>query len=374
MTDKINIGMVGYKFMGRAHSHAYHDVSMFFDPPLIPVRKAICGRNEEAAKEAAQKLGWESYETDWRKLVERPDIDLVDISGPGDVHKPVAIAAAQAGKHVFCEKPLANNLTEAREMLSAVEKAGVKHMIAFNYRRVPAIALAKRLIEEGKLGQIHHFRAVYLQDWLVDPEAPLAWRLRKELAGSGALGDLGAHIIDLARYLVGELQEVIGMQETFVKERPLLAESREKGEVTVDDAVLFLARFQNGALGSFEATRFASGRKNHQRIEANGARGSLAFNLERLNELEFHSLDDPAYAQGFKTILVTEAVHPYLEAWWPAGHIIGWEHTFIHEVYDLLKAIAEDRMPEPSFYDGVKCQEVLEAVGKSCQSGRWVKI
>jgi len=384
MPKYINVGLVGYQFMGKAHSHAYKDMAFFFpDAEAYPVMKAICGRNEEAVRKAAERFGWESYETDWRRLVERDDIDLVDISSPGNTHHDIAIAAAEAGKHVFCEKPLANNLKEAREMLEAVRKAGVKHMVAFNYRRVPAVALAKRLIDEGKIGKIYHWRAVYLQDWIIDPDFPLVWRLQKDKAGSGPHGDLNAHIIDLARYLVGEITEVVGTCETFIKERPLVEEveaglgaraGAKKGEVTVEDAMLFLARFENGALGSFEATRFAGGRKNYNRFEINGSKGSIVFNLERLNELEFYSREDEAHVQGFRTILVTDGQnHPYISAWWPAGHIIGWEHTFVHEVYDLMNAIARDEMPQPDFADGVRTQEVLEAVMKSVEERSWVR-
>jgi len=383
MPKTVNVGMVGYKFMGKAHSNAYRQVTRFFPCSAIPVMKAICGRDEKGVREAAQTYGWESYETSWEKLVQREDIDLVDICVSNNMHHPIAVAAAKAGKHVFCEKPLANNLAEAKEMLAAVQKAKVKHMVCFNYRRVPAIALAKRLIEEGRLGPIYHFRAVYLQDWIVNPDFPLVWRLRKELAGSGAHGDLNAHLIDLAHYLVGEISEVVGMSETFIKERPLSAETtadlravagKEKGKVTVDDTVLFLARFKNGALGSFEATRFAIGRKNYERIEINGSKGSLVFNFERMNELEFYSLEDPEHIQGFRTILATENLHPYAGAWWPPGHLIGYEHTFIHTVYDLLECLAKDKLPSPSFVDGVRCQEVLEAVMKSVEKKSWLPV
>jgi len=267
-------------------------------------------------------------------------------------------------------------------MLKAVEKAKVKHMIGFNYRRVPAIGLAKRLIEEGKIGEIYHFRSTYLQDWIVEPEFPLNWRFQKEIAGSGALGDLLAHHIDLARYLIGELGEVIGMDKTFIKERPISLEAdgltgkagKEKGKVTVDDATLFLAKFKNGALGSFEATRVAPGRKNYNHFEINGSEGSIVFNFERMNELEFYSRKDLSYVQGFRTILVTEPEHPYISAWWPPGHTIGYEHTFIHQIYDLMNDLAEDKMPTPNFLDGVKCQEVLEAVNKSIKEKKWIKI
>lgn len=277
---------------------------------------------------------------------------------------------------------LGNEFKGSKEMLKAVEETRVKHMIGFNYRRVPAIGLAKRLIEEGRIGKIYHFRSTYLQDWIVDPEFPLNWRFQKEIAGSGALGDLAAHHIDLARYLVGEFEEVIGIDKTFIKERPISLEAdgltgkagKEKGKVTVDDATLFLAKFKSGALGSFEATRVAPGRKNYNRFEINGSEGSLSFNFERMNELEFSSRKDIPYAQGFRTILVTESEHPYISAWWPPGHTIGYEHTFIHQIYDLMNDLGEDKMPTPNFLDGVKCQEVLEAVSNSTKTKGWVKI
>ncbi|HID95744.1 MAG TPA: Gfo/Idh/MocA family oxidoreductase [Candidatus Latescibacteria bacterium] len=383
MAKEVRVGLIGYQFMGKAHSHAYRDVSMFFDLDAVPVMKAICGRRENAVAQAAIRFGWEGYETSWERLIKRDDIDLVDISTPGDTHREIAVAAAEAGKHIFCEKPLANNLAQAREMLQAAEEAKVKHMVAFNYRRVPAVGLAKRLIDEGRIGKVYHWRAVYLQDWIMDPDFPLVWRLQKEKAGSGPHGDLNAHIIDLAHYLVGDISEVVGTAETFIKRRPLVTATdealgakagREMGEVTVDDATLFIARFANGALGTFEATRFAGGRKNHNRFEINGSKGSIVFNLERLDELQYYSREDEPHIQGFKTILVTEGVHPYISAWWPPGHIIGWEHTFIHEVKDLMDAIAGDRMPSPSFADGVKCQAVLEAVSKSVEERSWVKV
>jgi len=377
----INVGLIGYKFMGKAHSHAYLDMPKFFKPKGIPIMKVLCGRDEAGVREVADIFGWQEIETSWEKLIERKDIDLIDITAPTNVHKEIAISAAKAGKHIFCEKPLAMNVKEAREMLKAVEDAGIKHMIGFNYRRVPAVALTKKLIDEGAIGKIYHFRAVYLQDWIVDPNFPLVWRLQKEIAGSGSHGDLGAHLIDTARYLIGEFTEVIGMNETFIKERPL-AESMTglsakssggMGKVTVDDATLFLARFENGALGSFEATRFAPGRKNYNSFEVNGSEGSIVFNLERMNELQFYSRKDPQETMGFRTIIVTEPIHPYLSAWWPPGHIIGYEHTFIHEVYDLCEAIANDTFVTPNFYDGVKCQEVLETVELSIKERRWVK-
>lgn len=383
---RINVGMIGYKFMGKAHSHAYRDVAMFFETETIPVMKVICGRTEQALAEAAKKFGWESYETSWEKIIQRDDIDLIDINTPNNTHRDIAVAAAKAGKAIICEKPLARNLSEAKEMLKEVEKAGVKHMICFNYRKVPALALARELIQNNELGKIYHFRAQYLQDWITDPEFPLVWRLKKELSGTGANGDLNSHVIDLARFLVGEISQVIGMQETFITQRPelridkelttgLTAQSKkEMGEVTVDDATLFLARFTNGALGSFEATRFANGRRNGLRLEINGSKGSLMFEQENMNELWLYSCADPKGTQGFRRIQVNEAEHPYINAWWPPGHIIGYEHTFIHVVYDFLKAIDENKIPSPNFRDGVECQKVLEAVEKSAKEERWVKI
>jgi predicted dehydrogenase len=383
MADTINVGLVGYRFMGTAHSNAWRQVAHFFDPQLTPVMKAICGRTEEAVAAAADKLGWEGYETDWRKLVAREDIDLVDICTPGGPsHREIALGAAANGKHVLCEKPLASSLAMAREMLDAVEEAGVKHMVNFNYRRAPAVALAKRMIEEGLIGEIYHWRAVYLQDWIIDPEFPLVWRLDKSVAGSGPLGDLAAHSIDLAHYLVGDIAQVTGMMQTFIEERPLPAEMggltavarEERGEVTVEDAVAFLARFENGTFGTFEATRFAAGCKNYNHFEVNGSKGSLVFNFERMNELQYYSREDDADYQGFRVIQATEGTHPYMSVWWPPAHIIGYEHTFIHGVYDLLNGIAEDEMPVPNFVDGVKCQAVLEAVEQSAQSGEWVEV
>jgi len=384
MAKKVNVGLVGYKFMGKAHSNAYSDVSMFFDVDAVPVMKVICGRDEKGVKAAAAKFGWEEYETSWEKLVKRPDIDLIDITAPSNAHKEIAIGAAEAGKNIFCEKPLALNLADAREILKTAEKAAIKHMINFNYRTAPAVALAKKMIDQGILGKIYHFRGVYLQDWIIDPNFPIVWRLDKNVAGSGSHGDLNAHIIDIARFLVGDFKSVVGMEETFIKERPLteigttggLAAKATggKGQVTVDDATLFLARFENGAVATFEATRFAAGRKNHNRFEINGSKGSVVFNLERMNELEYYNVDDPEGLQGFRTIQATDGSHPYLHAWWPPAHIIGYEHTFIHQVYNLMQAIAHDKMPSPSFVDGVKCQEVLDAVVRSINEKRWVDI
>jgi predicted dehydrogenase len=368
--------------MGKSHSNAYRQVKHFFpDCAFTPEMTALCGRDEAAVKQAAIDMGWNGYETDWKKLVTRQDIGLVDVSTPGDSHAAIAIAAANEGKHVFCEKPLANTLTEARAMAEAVKKNGVVGMVNFNYRRVPAVQLAKRLIQEGRIGKIYHWRSVYLQDWIMDPNFPLVWRLQKDIAGAGTLGDLGAHSIDLARMLVGEISEVTGMTETFIKQRPKLGGTTtslgavgtaEMGEVTVDDAALFMTRFENGAVGTFEATRFANGRRNYNSFEINGSKGSIVFNLERMNELQVLFNDDAADVQGFRTILVTEGVHPYMSAWWPAGHIIGWEHTFTHGVYDLINGIAKNVSPEPTFDDGVRCQAVLDAIETSASNKQWI--
>jgi len=380
----LKIGMIGYKFMGKAHSHAYRDIPLFFPKTIHPEMKVICGRNYDDVALAAKQFGWEEYTTDWKSLLDREDIDLIDINAPSDVHKEITIAAARAGKHVFCEKPLALTLKDSREMLEVVEAAGVKHMVGFNYRFAPAVMLAKKLLDEGKLGDIYHFRACFLQDWLVDPNFPLAWRLQKEIAGSGSHGDLGAHLIDLAHYLIGDMTEVIGLSETFIKERPIPTNmtglsatgnnTGEKGQVTVDDATLFLAKFANGALGSFEATRFASGHRCTNSFEINGSKGSVIFDFERMNELQVYFTEDREDVQGFRRVLTTDPAHAYAENWWPPGHTIGYEHTFIHEMVELLEAFREDRQPIPNFRDGVKCQQVLEAVDLSIEKRQWINL
>ena len=373
MSREINIGIVGTKFMGRAHSNAFIDVPHFFDVPARPVLRAACGRNVADLEAFARRFGWQTTETSWEELVARDDIDLVDICTSNLTHRPIAVAAARAGKHVLCEKPIAMNSDEARLMLDAAREADVRHMVAFNYRRVPAIILAKQLIEEGKIGQIRHFNAVYYQDWLVDPDFCYVWRHDIEEGGSGAHGDMNAHTVDLARYLVGEIEAVSGAKEVFVKERPL-SDGSGKGTVTADDATYFLARFRDGAMGSFLATRLATGRKNFLRLEIFGSEGGLAFNLERMNELEFYSRRDEATEQGFRTIMVTESGHSFIGSWWPPGHIIGWEHTFIHEVRDLLLAIDKGEAVYPDFYDGLRCQQVLDAAVQSAARGCWVDV
>jgi len=380
---EIGVGLVGYKFMGRAHSNAYRQLPRFFDVDPVPRMAAICGRDEAGVREAAGSLGWESHETDYRRLIERDDVGLVDVVTPGNTHRDIVLAALGAGKHVICEKPLANSLAEAEEMLAAAREAGTINTVCFNYRRAPAVQLAKKLIDEGRLGTIRHWRATYLQDFIMDPQFPLIWRLKKELAGSGALGDIGAHSVDLAQFLLGGISEVVGMTETFVKERPLEEASAgggllasggaETGEVTVDDAAAFLARFENGAMGTFEATRFAAGRRNKNAFEINGSKGSVAFNLERMNELEVFFVDDDADVQGFRTVNVTEPDHPFAGAWWPPGHILGYEHTFVHTMKDLMDGIKAGESPAPTFEDAYRVQAVLDAVERSAEGGGWTR-
>jgi predicted dehydrogenase len=372
--SNINVALIGYAFMGRAHSNAYRQVTPFFSPRLTPRLKVLCGRSRPNVEAAAKQLGWEEVSTDWESVVARKDIHIVDIATPGDLHAPIAIAAAKAGKVVFCEKPLANTVKDAERMLGAVTKAGVLHMLCHNYRRVPAVMLAQHLIAEGRLGEIRHFRGTYLQDWITDPKLPLLWRFDKKQAGSGALGDIAAHVVDLARYLVGEINEVSGDLRTFITERPIPGAKGKTGPVTVDDAAAAVVRFANGAMGTIEATRLAPGRKNHNRFEINGSKGSVAFDLERMNELELYLESDPKGTRGFRTILVTESDHPFIKAWWPPGHIIGYEHTFTHTVFDLLEAIADNRLPQPNFVDGVKNQRVLDAIERSAKTRRWTSI
>jgi predicted dehydrogenase len=372
MSDAIRVGIVGTQFMGRAQSNAYQRVGTFF-PITGPVMRAACDVEPTPLAAFAQRFGWQTTETSWQKLVQRDDIDLVDICTPNALHMPIAVAAAQAGKHVICEKPIALNAGEARQMLDAARANKVRHMVAFNYRRVPAVALAKQMIQEGKIGRVFHFNAVYYQDWLVDPEFPYVWRHDKKTGGSGAHGDMNAHTVDLARFLAGEIESVCGAEEVFIKERRLPG-GKGKGTVTADDALYFLARFRDGALGTFLATRFASGRKNYLRLEIFGSQGSLIFNLERLNELEYYARADQGTEQGFRNIIVTESSHPYINLWWPPGHIIGWEHTFIHEIGDLLTAIARGQEVQPDFHDGWRCQQVLDAASQSAVEQRWVQV
>ncbi|WP_020666604.1 Gfo/Idh/MocA family protein [Amycolatopsis nigrescens] len=379
--QEMRVGMVGHAFMGAVHSHAWRTAPRFFDLPYTVRMTAIGGRDEARTRAAAGKYGWDSVETDWRELIARDDIDLVDICTPGDTHAEIAIAALAAGKHVLCEKPLANTVAEAEEMAEAAAVAaerGVRSMVAFNYRRVPALALARRLVAEGRLGELRHVRTVYLQDWLSDPAAPMTWRLRKEQAGSGALGDLAAHIVDAAQFVTGELVTgVSGQTATFVPRRANGHGVEE--DVTVDDCAVFTARLGSGAVATFEATRYAFGRKNAMRLEVNGSRGSLSFDFESMNELWFHEsggdTGDTGDTEGFRRILVTEGTHPYLDAWWPPGHLLGYEHTFTHEVVDLLRAVHSGVNPEPGFGTGLQVQRVLGAVQRSAEDeSRWSPV
>lgn len=392
----LGIGMVGHAFMGRAHSHAWRSVDAFFDLPLRPDMRVVAGRDPARAETAAARLGWAEATADWRELLDRDDIALVDICTQGSSHAEIAIAALEAGKHVLCEKPLANTPAEAVAMARAAAKAaehGIVAMVGFNYRRVPALSLARVLIAEGRLGTLRHIRARYLQDWIVDPGHPLVWRLQRDQAGSGALGDIGAHIVDLAQFLSGDrITGVSAVTETFIRERPLgvagsgigaqageaggtAAGGTGTGPVTVDDAALFVARTAGGALAGFEATRFATGRKNALSIELNGSLGSVAFDFDRMNDLLFHDHADPAATAGFRRIDVTEAAHPYAAAWWPPGHSLGYEHSFTHQARDLVQAIATGTPPEPSFEDGLRVQRVLAAVETSAaDDSRWTPV
>lgn len=394
-TKPLRVGMAGYAFMGAAHSHAWRTAPRFFDLPLQPQLTAVAGRNADGVMAAAGKLGWESAETDWRRLIERDDIDLIDICTPGDTHAEIAIAALEAGKHVLCEKPLANSVNEAERMTAAAEaaaKRGVFAMCGFSYRRTPALALAKRMVEEGRLGTIRHVRAQYLQDWLADENAPMTWRLDKSKSGSGSLGDIGAHSIDTAQWLTGQkITGVSALLETFVPERPLAGNlvglggqgdagaDAPRGAVTVDDAAVFSARFDGGAasagaVGVFEATRYALGRKNAMRLELNGTKASLAFDFEDMNVLSFYDAAESPDA-GFRRILVTEPEHPYVGKWWPTGHGLGYEHGFTHQVVDLVNALAQQRQPEPSFADALQVQQVLAAVESSAaNSSQWQTV
>jgi predicted dehydrogenase len=369
----IGIGMLGYAFMGKAHSNAYKKLPYMMYPPVaIPELVAICGRDEKAVSEAQRRYGYKKHYTDWKAMLDDKEVQLVDNGGPNDAHAEPSIAAAKAGKHIFCEKPLARSAEEAKTMLDAVKKAKVKHQAAFNYRFVPAIRQAYDLIRAGKLGKIYHFRAVYLQEWIMPHYGtPLIWRLQKKSAGSGALGDLGAHIIDLGRFLVGEIKSVSALTRTFIEERARL-DGKGKGKVDVDDAFVSVVEFENGAIGTLEATRYAGGRKNYNCFEINGEKGSIKFNLENLNELEvFWVGEEPKETQGFHRISVTEGYHPFISNWWPHGHIIGWEHAMVHEVNHLLDCIVNNKDVAPlgaTFEDGYRCAVICDAVLESAST------
>ncbi|MCY3912562.1 MAG: Gfo/Idh/MocA family oxidoreductase [Chloroflexi bacterium] len=371
---EIGVGVVGTGFMCQAHVNAFRTLPyMAYPPPARPRLRGVASRSLAGAQAAADRYGFERAHADWREMLADPSIQLVDNCGPNNIHAEVSIAALEAGKHVLCEKPMGRNAAESRQMRDAARRAAGKHMVAFNYRFVPAVRKARLLLEQGALGEIYHFRARYCQDWLADPEFPRAWRLQQALSGSGVLGDLGSHIVDLARFLVGEPTVVNARLKTFVSERPLPENPTERGPVDVDDAFVALVEFDNGAIGTLEATRFAVGHRNANMFEINGSKGSLRFNLERLNELEVHLCPDPSNPQpGFRSELVTEPGDPFIEWWWPVGHIIGWEHTFVHEIHHLLDAIVNDYDVAPygaTFEDGWRCDVILEAITRSAADG-----
>src|SRR5438270_7739521 len=362
----LSVALIGTKFMGRAHSNAWRQAPRFFDLPADIRMATICGRDRAGTRRAAKILGWEKAATDWKAIMADPLIDIVDICTPNDSHAEMATAAARAGKAILCEKPLARNVAEAQRMVDAVKRARVANMVCHNYRRVPAVALAKQMIDSGKIGhRIYHFRARYAQDWIADENFPLVWRLQSKVAGSGALGDIGAHIIDLARFLVGEIAGISAVSQTFVKKR--LTKNRSYAKVDVDDAVSVVGKFKNGAMLNLEATRFAPGRKNQLSFEINGSRGSLAFDLEKMNRLRFYDARDPEYARGFRDIIVTEPNHPYIKNWWPAGHVIGYEHSFVHTIVDFVDAIVTRRPAHPDFADGLKTQRILDLIRRAAR-------
>jgi predicted dehydrogenase len=376
---EIAVGLLGYAFMGKAHSNAYKKIPyLMYPPPARPRLAAICGRDPDRVQEAARRYGFGRAVTRWEELVADEEIQLFDNSGPNHLHHVATLAAAQAGKHVLCEKPLGRTAAEAHALWQAAERAGVKHMTAFNYRFVPALQQARQLVQSGALGRIYHFRAVYLQEWLMPQhQVPLNWRLDKASSGTGAIGDIGAHIIDLARFLVGEISSVGALVRTFTTERPL-PDGSGTGKVEVDDAFVTTVEFANGAIGTLEGTRFAAGRKNHQALEINGEKGSISFDLERLNELGVYWVDEqPRETRGFHDVIVTEPFHPYMRNWWPQGHIIGWEHTFVHEITHLLDAIVNDHEVGPigaTFADGYRAAAVCEAIGESAATRRQVDV
>jgi len=380
MSRTLRVGLIGYRFMGRAHSNAWRQAPKFFKLKANVEMHTLCGRDASAVQAARAQLGWQHAVTDWREIVESPLIDIVDIATPTFSHAEIAIAAAKNGKHVLCEKPLALNLKECEAVYAAVKKAKVVHMVVHNYRRIPAIVLAKRMLDEGALGRIHHFRARYAQDRLADPEFPLDWRLQKETSGGGVHSDINSHIIDLARYLVGEFTQVCGLVHTFIPERPradLLAQgTRKLGKVTAPDSAVFIGWMEGGVMANLEATRYALGRRNQITIEINGSKGSLYFDFEDMNRLKYYNGEDPKDRQGFRDILVTQRdnVQPYVANWWPPGHGLGYEHTFVHAIADFVDACADGKSVQPTFEDGLKNQRVLTAVEESSAKGKWVKL
>jgi predicted dehydrogenase len=378
MAKTLNIGMIGYGFMGRAHSNAYRKVNQFFELGYSPALKAVCARNEAELEKFAGNWGWASTETDWQRLVDRKDIDAIDICSPNNTHCEIALAAAAKGKMVLCEKPLAMNVAEGQQMTDAVERAGVPNMVWFNYRRVPAITLARQVIDDGRIGKIFHYRATYLQDWTISADVPLGgrtlWRLDKDVAGSGVSGDLSSHNIDTAIWLNGSFASVCSMTETFIKERPVQDQPGKKKKVEIDDVCTFLARFANGSNGTFEATRYARGRKNKNSFEINGEKGSLYFDLEDMHQLQYFSHEDPPYLQGWRTVLVTAFEHPYMKKWWVPGCVIGYEHTFINALADFIAGLDKGEPARPTFRDALETQRVCDAVLDSARSEKWVSL
>jgi predicted dehydrogenase len=377
MAKPLHIGLVGYGFMGRTHSNAFGKVHQFFDVAYRPVLQAVCGRDGARAAAFAAQWGYGSVETDWRKLVERPDIDLVDIASPNNTHAEIAIAAAAAGKMVLCEKPLGFNAAQSERMVAAVERARVPNMVWYNYRRVPAVVLARQLIEEGRLGKIFHYRAKFLQDWTISADLPQGgaglWRLDASVAGSGVTGDLLAHCIDTAMWLNGGIREVTGMTEIFVKERRHSLTGRIQ-KVGIEDASAFLARFHNGSLATFEATRYARGHKALYTFEINGEHASICWDLHDLHRLEYFDHGDEGRLRGWRSIHVTDSEHPYMKNWWVPGLQIGYEHTFIHQAADFLQGLSAGQIPGPSFRDGLATDYVTDAVLRSARSGRWEPV
>ncbi|MBC8352302.1 MAG: Gfo/Idh/MocA family oxidoreductase [Planctomycetes bacterium] len=377
MTKPLNIGMIGYGFMGRTHSNAYNRVSNFFDTEYKPVLKAACARNADNVKAFAETWGYESIETDWRKMIARDDIDAVDICVPNNLHKEMAIACAEAGKMILCEKPLAMNVAEGEEMCEAVEKAGVVNTVWYNYRRVPAVTLAKQLIDEGKLGRIFHYRANFLQDWTIADDLPQGgaalWRLDAAAAGSGVTGDLLAHCIDTAIWLNGNVTNVTAMTETFVKER-MHNLTGQVEPVGIDDACAFLCHFGNGSLGLFESTRYARGHKALYTFEINGEHGSLKWDLHDLHRLDYFEHGDEGRLRGWRSIHVTDGDHPYMDKWWVPGLQIGYEHTFVHQVADFLEGLSTGKPTNPTFRDALETQKVCDAVLSSAESGQWADV
>jgi predicted dehydrogenase len=383
---RVNVAMIGAQFMGKTHSNAWRQVAAMFDLPVTPVMKVLCGKFPEEVQ-VAEKWGWQETSLDWEEVVARDDIDIIDICTPNFLHPPIAIAAAKAGKHIVCEKPLANTLAEAQEMLKAVEKAGVTHMCGFSYRYAPAVQTIKNMMAKKQLGDIFHFRAAYQQDWIVDPDFPMVWRLKKKHTGSGALGDIGAHITDLCHFLVGDVDEVAGTMETFIKKR-VVADSdvgawgakgskkqKKYDEVDVDDAAIFVGRIKGvNTLATFEATRFAPGRRNYNSIEIYGSKGSVLWNKEDMNVFHYFNREDPPTLQGFRKVLATDSGHPYTQAWWPPGHVIGYEHLFVHEIYEFLAGLGKKKNNISTFGDAVKCQKVLDAVERASKTKKWEKV